>query len=214
MWPGDWRKQKDKLNAKLREENKTGKYQRVMQEADDDEWWNFWGIIFSATVFGVGGVENLYDKSKEAVKEWTQVDLTDIMKKYRFEQLLRFIPFAMSGDDTSDPWNAIQGIVDGFNANRNHRMAASHIKVFDESMSPWNPTTTKTGGLPFLSFIMRKPKPLGTEFKVACCGETGECIHWFYRNDIHTCRLMLFTCLLQVFCCLSKYKKGKYQCKR
>ena len=34
-------------------------------------------------------------------------------------------------------------------------------------MSAWDPQTTKKGGLPHLSFILRKPEPLGMEFKVA-----------------------------------------------
>ena len=35
-------------------------------------------------------------------------------------------------------------------------------------MSPWKPRTTATGGLPNISFIKRKPKPLGTEFRNSC----------------------------------------------
>ena len=33
--------------------------------------------------------------------------------------------------------------------------------------------TTKIGGLPNLSYVMRKPKPLGTEFKNIIDGLTG-----------------------------------------
>ena len=33
-------------------------------------------------------------------------------------------------------------------------------------MSAIVPRTTPTGGLPTISYIMRKPEPLGTEFKV------------------------------------------------
>ncbi len=45
--------------------------------------------------------------------------------------------------------------------------------VLDEIMSAWRPQTTPTGGLPNVSFIPRKPEPLGTEFKTVCCGVTG-----------------------------------------
>ena len=38
-------------------------------------------------------------------------------------------------------------------------------------MSAFRPQTTKTGNLPHLSFIQRKPEPLGTELKVAMCTE-------------------------------------------
>ena len=37
-------------------------------------------------------------------------------------------------------------------------------------MSAYQPQTLKTGNLPHLSCIMRKPEPLGTEFKV--CADT------------------------------------------
>ncbi len=33
------------------------------------------------------------------------------------------------------------------------------------------------GGLPHLSYIKRKPKPLGTELKSACEGTMGMCIN-------------------------------------
>ena len=40
-------------------------------------------------------------------------------------------------------------------------------------MSAWRPHTTKTGGLPNITFILRKPEPLGTEFKCASCTRTN-----------------------------------------
>jgi hypothetical protein len=52
-------------------------------------------------------------------------------------------------------------------------IAASVIKLLDESMSAWCPRKDKTGGLPNISFILRKPEPLGTEFKSMSCFVTG-----------------------------------------
>ena len=40
-------------------------------------------------------------------------------------------------------------------------------------MSPWQPRQTKTGGLPHLSFIARKPTPHGTEFKSSTAAGCG-----------------------------------------
>jgi hypothetical protein len=53
-------------------------------------------------------------------------------------------------------------------------IAASLFKLLDESMSAWCPRKTKTGGLPNISFILRKPEPLGKEFKSMACLETGK----------------------------------------
>jgi hypothetical protein len=65
-------------------------------------------------------------------------------------------------------------LVDGFNTNRHDWVAASARKTLDESMSAFRPRTSKTGGLPHLSFILRKPEPLGTEFKTIACAATGK----------------------------------------
>jgi hypothetical protein len=62
--------------------------------------------------------------------------------------------------------------VTAFNDNRRRTVAASSTKVFDESMSAYRPQTTKTGGLPHISFIMRKPEDLGTELKVVADTES------------------------------------------
>jgi len=44
-------------------------------------------------------------------------------------------------------------------------------------MSAFCPQTCSTGNLPHLSFIMRKPEDLGTEFKVVACLMTGILLH-------------------------------------
>ena len=98
------------------------------------------------------------------------------MPQYRAQELLKFIPFAFHGDDMTDPWNAVKSLIDGFNNNRAQNVVASHCNLADETMSSWSPTTTKYGGLPFLSFILRKPTPLGTEFKTMACTVLGEII--------------------------------------
>jgi len=67
----------------------------------------------------------------------------------------------------------ISRLIDDFNNNRKKGVAASVIKVLDELMSAWRPRKNKTGGLPNISFILRKPEPLGTEFKCGACAATG-----------------------------------------
>lgn len=122
----------------------------------------------------IASLIQLWNKSPEVIRHIPNIDLSDVMKQYRFQLLLGLLPKAMEGDDPSDPYNGIMGMVHGFNNNRAQNIASSHCKVMDEMMSSWKPRTTKYGGLPFLSFIMRKPKPLGTEFKNVACSETGE----------------------------------------
>ena len=77
----------------------------------------------------------------------------------------------------SDPWWAFSSAVKDFNNIRKENATASWIKAMDESMSAWRPRTTKNGGLPNISYAIRKPEPLGTEFKSACDPATGVLTH-------------------------------------
>ena len=127
-----------------------------------------------AAVAGVGGLTHLYNRNPQVLEILPQIDLSDIMKEYRCKQLIENIHFAFHGEDVTDPWNPVLGLINGFNNNRAQKVAASHLKLFDELMSSWSPTTSKWGGLLFILFILRKPKPLGTEFKCVACSESGE----------------------------------------
>ena len=71
----------------------------------------------------------------------------------------------------------VEGIflIDGFNAACKN-IAASFLKVEDESMSAIRFRTTTKGNLPHLSDILRNPEPLGTEFKTVACSFTGALI--------------------------------------
>ena len=55
-------------------------------------------------------------------------------------------------------------LFNGFNTECNNS-AASFLNVGDESMSAISFRTTAKGNLPHLSYIFRKPEPLGTDFK-------------------------------------------------
>jgi hypothetical protein len=105
----------------------------------------------------------------------------NIMPEYRFRDIKRCFSWSFQdkskadkATDDYDPWNMILLMVNGYNKNRHDWMAGSIRKVLDETMSAWCPQTTPTGGLPHLSFILRKPEPLGTEFKTIACTVTGK----------------------------------------
>ena len=66
-------------------------------------------------------------------------------------------------------------LIDGFNA-ACENIAASFLKVGEESMSAIIFRTTANGNLPHLSYIIRKPEPLEKEFKTVACSVTGELI--------------------------------------
>jgi hypothetical protein len=93
------------------------------------------------------------------------------MKHYRFEDFRRFLPLAFQCEklkEKGDPWWQFQWAIAEFNPLRADRIFHSSWVAFDESMSAWRPRTTKTGDLPNISFIKRKPEPLG-KFMAGCC---------------------------------------------
>ena len=174
LWPGDWRQQLLKMNSKVKEHNTSNPHHRHAKECSEDDWWTIWGIVIFAAKVGKGGIDHLYNKKQKLLAQLPHIDLSGIMLKHRAQELIKFIPFAFHGEDESDPWNPVRALVDGFNDVRAQKVAAAHCKILDETMSGWSPTTTKYGGLPFLSFILRKPTPLGTEFKTVACSVLGK----------------------------------------
>jgi hypothetical protein len=187
LWPGDWKQQLWQLNSKITVTNNSASNGRQKINAvSEREWWVFIGILISAGPQGKGGI-NLWEKSQTEGCGLTDPinygpDGKNFMPLYRFKEVKAAFPWRVQ--DTSkadpndegahDPWNMIMLMVEGYNANRHSWVAASIRKVLDESMSAWRPQTSKSGDLPHLSFILRKPEPLGTEFKTIACAVTGE----------------------------------------
>jgi hypothetical protein len=141
----------------------------------------FIGILISAGPQGKGG-EMLWEKQSnrgDALRMTTPInygpDGLDIMPHYRFKDIKACYPWAFQDKaKPEDPWNMVLLFVDGYNKNRHDWVAASVRKVLDETMSAYRPRTSKTGGWPNISFILRKPEPLGTEFKTIACTKTGK----------------------------------------
>ena len=64
-------------------------------------------------------------------------------------------------------------LIDVFNDSCKN-ITASYLKVIDDSMSVIRFWTTEKGNLIHLSYIFRKLKPLGKEFKKPTCYITGD----------------------------------------
>jgi hypothetical protein len=184
MWPGDWKQQQRQLNIKIAAENTSNsgnKNWRDINPVSQQEWWVFIGILISAGPQGKGG-KKLWEKPQSREGNGITMPINygpgglDIMPHYRFKDIKRCFPWSFQDKSKAeeDPWNLVLLMVDGYNKNRRDWVAASVCKVLDESMSAFRPRTSKAGGLPHLSFILRKPEPLGTEFKVIACEATGK----------------------------------------
>ena len=90
--------------------------------------------------------------------------------------------FADLSNPLADSWYRFRSGEIGFNQNRARTVVKSEIMTVDESMIAWEPQTTKTGGLPNLSFIKRKPKPLGTDSKMSLMADTVSFCGWKFRK--------------------------------
>jgi hypothetical protein len=182
LWPGDWEVQLAQLNTAVDKANRNTDKSGRIRLVTKFEWWRFVGIMISACPLGKGGV-HLWDSQRKKTNNTnkklgspTDYGETGIMKYYRFREIKNYFPFSFYdwSKEDDDPWHPIGLLVDGFNENRNRTIAASILKILDEEMSAFVPQTTALGGLPHLSYIFRKPKPLGTEGKVMACGATGK----------------------------------------
>lgn len=74
------------------------------------------------------------------------------------------------------PWDLIFPFVNEYNKKRLEILRVIYL-VLDESMSGWRPKTSKTGGLPNISYEPRKPVPLGTMLRNAVECVTGIFVH-------------------------------------
>jgi len=160
----------EKSNAEAQERRK------VMKEVNHREYHHFLAILLYGCGFDESG-KDLWGVKTDYPSVYGSPDLKQYTKMSfdRFKAIKSIFHLCFTDPSTvdkSDPWWEIRSMVDMFNANRKAKVAASVYKVMDESMSSFRPQTSKTGNLPHLSFILRKPKPLGTEFKNMVCGAT------------------------------------------
>jgi hypothetical protein len=73
----------------------------------------------------------------------------------------------------TDPWAEIRWMVDGFNTTRKNQFRAGWIVTPDESMIQWTGASGPPIGMPHMSYVPRKPIPLGCEIKCVADGTSG-----------------------------------------
>lgn len=178
LWPGDPEKQRAQMNRAVAQDNRKRAEARSLKKIKEftrKEWWSALAVILYGGVEG-GAVNKLYPRSRKVklpyVRQRDSIEQLSGMKRNRFEQFKQFFPEAFEGNDPDDPWNKIGDLLKGFNENRLRTVAASIRKVLDEIMSHFQPRSTAKGGLPHLSFIKRKPRPWGIEYKALVCSVT------------------------------------------
>ncbi len=117
------------------------------------------------------------------------------MKHLRFEEIRQLVKHAKAdlSKVQADHWSWFMQAVTDFNVNMKTVLQPGLVAVLDESMSSRKPRADKLGGLPNISFIMRKP--LGTEFKTTVDADT-RMMTYLVSNIAATtksCRVLLAT---------------------
>ena len=132
-------------------------------------------MFIRAVCFAANGSALFKGNDNNVQDNWITIepnaDFNRWMVEYRFKEFRQFIPtiYEDASRKQNDPWWRFSSGVDQFNLNRLKYIVPSNHMTMDELMSAWRPRKTKTGGLPNITHIPRKPESLGTEFKCSAC---------------------------------------------
>lgn len=161
----NWKRKVSKLNAAV---SASGAKCRPFTEK---EFLIGLGILIGAAEFAKRGsdlfsVRDQVDDIDED-EQFVSLSVEPHFEKYmpfgRWKDFRRYFPEIFS-DETKkdmDPWYRFSGAIDDFNEIRADVLCDSKWISVDETMCAWKPRKTATGGLPNISFIVRKPEPLG-----------------------------------------------------
>ena len=145
LWPGDLNDAVSKINAAIIDENKSRKarYQRPIRIVSKEEYVTFHALLIGAAAHTEQG-EKLWPDTrvKNKVRSvFHPVDFGEYMKSWRFKEIKSFIPFAVADEarKNTDDWWQFSTQIDKFNSKRKEVLHASHVLVFDESMSAFVP---------------------------------------------------------------------------
>jgi hypothetical protein len=183
FWPGNAFRQLAKLNQEFRKRY-PGKPLVTLKE-----FFTFFACLLAACPAGYGGERLWKPPLVKSIFPHPQLNTTMTRNRFNYIKSCFAAAFAYGPTDVvkegeewapiddmtpgDDPWAQMQGLVNDFNKTTLQNFSPSDEKVIDESMSPFKPRQSKKANLPHLSFVKRKPKPHGTEFKCIACGESG-----------------------------------------
>ncbi len=154
----------------------------------------FLGLLLAATTRVESGI-NLWKMKRSTTHYFNNAPgFGRFMSFTRFQKIRKFFSKCFSDPSVrdTDPWWNIIGGVNQFNNIRKRTFTHVPIVVLDESMCAWRPRTTKTGGLPHLTYEQRKPESLGTEFKTTACGMTGCMLNLEIMRGCETMKKQVF----------------------
>lgn len=169
-----------KFNKFLQRFKKTTPKEKPIRFTDDDIR-TCCLLLLAGTEEAEDGTQNLFSSKKHGRSE--PPDFQKYIPRERFKAFLSALPFVWTDEDSwpffhrnQAQWTHFQPVLDQFNLRRLSVGDGEVWKVWticiDESMSAWCPKTSKTGGLPNITYEPRKPAPLG-KFMPPRCKESA-----------------------------------------
>ena len=144
-----------------------------------------WGYYITLALNPSVPVEQAWRKKRQPGDLFPPLDMgRHGMSKNRLKKMreLQAQMFSVDEDelDANDPWRYCRAPIAAFNLRRRSLVIPSWLLTLDESMCPYTGTEGVEPGkgadfkpIPLLSFVERKPEPLGCELKVAADGNSG-----------------------------------------
>lgn len=174
LWPGNLRRQLQQLNSRIERDNGSRQRNKVGL-LSLREMIQFLAVLLIASLEGKKGSDLWQGSEAEGEGYRSQIDVSRHMTNYRHRQIRKYFPYLFANEDKkqTDPWWQVSQGIEDFNLTCKKAVKPGLKMVLDESMSAFRPRTTATGNLPNLSYIQRKPEPLGTELKVTADAHTG-----------------------------------------
>ena len=175
--PQKWETDLEKMNEAIREHNGLPSTVRPIKVFTVHEYCTCRALMIAAVCWSEKG-DALFPNGEDTdfASLASSPNFSQYIKEFRFKEYRRFIPAAMASKDrqiAGDPWWQFSEYVDHFNETQLREVNFSLWHILDETMSALRPRKSKTGNLPNITFLLRKPEPLGTEFKDSGCSVHG-----------------------------------------
>ena len=145
LWPFTIEEHVAKINEVLTKVNldRKEKYQRPIKFVSKKELAKFYALILAASIFSHSGF-NLWHNDivkRRKVSFSNNIDFGKYMKLWRFKEIKQYVATVMEDEDSkeTDDWYKVKKMVRKFMDKRKENIFASHILVFDESMSAFIP---------------------------------------------------------------------------
>lgn len=145
LWPANVDLEVEKVNKLIEKTNRDNKetYKRQFKQISKSEFFIFHALLIAASIFAEKG-DKLWEEERPKKRRGISksVNFGRWMKAWRFRQLKLFIPRLMECEEmkaAGDDWWPFKKRVNDYDANRVNNLYASHVLVFDESMSAYTP---------------------------------------------------------------------------